>query len=90
MTEQPWISLKLSLNNNELSMKLINGKPTGRPSISPGIGIVNVRKRLELLYPNKHELSIMDEEEMYVVNLKLTLQAVCSSEKELHHEPAEV
>ena len=35
------------------------------------IGLNNVRKRLQLAYPQKHELRIDDEEEMFSVNLKL-------------------
>ncbi|RDC56625.1 two-component system sensor protein [Pedobacter chinensis] len=74
MTENPWISLNVTVKDNELAMKLINGKPSVT-NITPGIGIANVRKRLELLYPDEHELTINDEEEMYIVNLKITLIA---------------
>ncbi len=73
VTENPWISLTILVNNDELSMKLINGKPITSKNATPGIGIANVRKRLELLYPDRHELVINDEEEMYIVNLKITL-----------------
>ncbi|MDN3598568.1 histidine kinase [Mucilaginibacter myungsuensis] len=73
VTEHPWISLAVHIYNNELSMKLINGKPATISNMNPGIGIANVHKRLELLYPGKHKLVINDEEEMYVVNLTITL-----------------
>ena len=39
-----------------------------------GIGIENVQKRLALLYPGKHELVITDEEEVFIVNLKVELE----------------
>lgn len=73
VTENPWISFTLLVSNNELSMKLINGKPATTNGQLSGIGIANVRKRLELLYPGQHELLINDEEEIYIVNLKITL-----------------
>ncbi|GAB3690629.1 histidine kinase [Spirosoma flavus] len=73
MIENPWISLTVTLHDDTLAMKLINGKPAGHKLGLPGIGIANVRKRLELNYPNQHELAIHDEEEMYIVNLSLTL-----------------
>lgn len=73
MTESPWISLSVEIKGQELWMKLINGKPAVASPTIPGIGIANVRKRLELLCPGQHELTINDEEEMYIVNLKLTL-----------------
>lgn len=38
-----------------------------------GIGLSNIKRRLELLYPNKHELSINQSEEYFEVNLKLEL-----------------
>lgn len=73
VTENPWISLTIIVTNNELSMKLINGKPVTSKTLSPGIGIANVRKRLEHLYPGQHELMIDDLEEMFIVNLRIKL-----------------
>lgn len=88
MPEQPWINLHLGVKNDELSMKLINGKPPCTGKGSPGIGIVNVRKRLELLYPGAHELQINEEEEMFIVNLKLKLTPEhMMAIKELNYEP---
>ena len=75
MTEQPWISLTLAVSDQNLSMKLVNGKPAEAASQVPGIGIENVRKRLELLYPSTHSLLIVEEEEMYVVDLDVKLVA---------------
>jgi len=42
-------------------------------SPGPGIGIRNVKERLSLLYPGKHELHITSEEEVFIVNLKVEL-----------------
>lgn len=36
-----------------------------------GIGLENVRKRLALLYPQKHELNIVSSERVFKVNLKV-------------------
>jgi len=38
-----------------------------------GIGLKNVKRRLELLYPNKHEISINDLEKEFQVQLKIDL-----------------
>ncbi len=38
-----------------------------------GIGLVNVGRRLELLYPGKHELKIMSENEWYYVYLSIDI-----------------
>ncbi len=73
--ERPWMNLNVSVQGNMMTMKLLNSKSTiGIPSHIPGIGIENVRRRLELLYPNKHELVIKNEEEIFIVNLKLELE----------------
>jgi len=76
MLDQPWISLTVSVENDVLKMNLVNGKPPGSDSkpVNPGIGIVNVRKRLSLLYPDKHNLAITSEEEVFIVNLTMQLE----------------
>ncbi len=75
--EQPWINLEISIRDNQMQMKLINGKVKKVLNDSPhkGIGILNVEKRLSLLYPGKHELVITQEEEVFIVRLKIELEA---------------
>jgi sensor histidine kinase YesM len=75
--EQPWLSLHITIEGPVMTMKLLNSKPaTGSSNHKPGIGIENVRKRLDLLYPGKHELVIREEEEIFIVTLKMELEAV--------------
>jgi hypothetical protein len=75
MLDQPWLNLYVSLQGNTMTVQLVNSKPAaGQPAHRPGIGIENVRRRLALLYPDKHELTITSEEEVFVVNLKLELE----------------
>jgi LytS/YehU family sensor histidine kinase len=72
----PWINLKIEIENDTiLFMKLMNGKDSGLHDQYPksGTGLSNVKKRLELLYREKHELQITDEPEVFVVNLRLEL-----------------
>jgi hypothetical protein len=45
-----------------------------------GIGLENVKRRLELIYPGKHELMIQEQPEHFKIELKLQLH-----ETELHH-----
>lgn len=40
---------------------------------SSGIGLKNTKKRLELLYPNQHELKIEDRKDQFKVTLKLDI-----------------
>ena len=76
MIEQPWISLRISIENNHMVMKLVNGKAGDyeAAATSSGIGLTNVKKRLELLYPQKHQLKITDEEDVFIVDLKIELE----------------
>ena len=73
--QRPWISLTVELRDAILVMKLMNGKVpavVGEQS-KDGIGINNVRQRLELLYPGKYDLQIREEAEVYVVDLRVEL-----------------
>ncbi len=45
----------------------------GRKSSSGGVGMENVRKRLEMIYPGRHELCILEETGFYQVDLYLDL-----------------
>lgn len=74
--EQPWINLEIKLQGRQLQMKLLNGKVAARtyPLQGNGIGIKNVEKRLALLYPGKHELTITNDEDVFIVNLKAELE----------------
>jgi LytS/YehU family sensor histidine kinase len=76
MIDQPWVNLYVSIEDAEMRMKLLNGKPVNYQPINHthGIGIGNVRKRLELLYPGKFLLDIREEEDVFIVNLRLELE----------------
>jgi sensor histidine kinase YesM len=73
--EQPWINLTITLEEEKMTMKLLNSKSPRYLSINePGIGIENVKKRLLLLYPFRHHLAIQEEDEVFIVILKLQLE----------------
>jgi sensor histidine kinase YesM len=83
MLEQPWLSLQVTLEKDRMHVKLMNGKANEMAKNNyKGIGIFNVRKRLGLLYPGKHELSITDEEDVFIVNLWLQLDRMSLPKKE--------
>lgn len=65
------VSISLSYNNSCLLFNIFNTKDAfiSQPENSSGLGIVNVKRRLELLYPNRHELIITDTETSYEVSL---------------------
>jgi sensor histidine kinase YesM len=55
-------------------MKLVNGKVNEAATNLAGIGLANVQRRLDLLYKDKYELDINEEEEVFIVNLKMKLE----------------
>jgi LytS/YehU family sensor histidine kinase len=77
MLEQPWLNLQIHLKEDRMEMRLMNGKAKEKTQFSNfGIGIENVRKRLQLLYPDRYTLKIMNEEEVFVVTLTLQLESI--------------
>lgn len=75
--DQCWISFNLSVENSQMSFKLINSIPPGRikdKTPHGGIGLQNVRKRLEILYAGKYKLDTQKLEEAYVIHLELQLE----------------
>ncbi|MDP4264274.1 MAG: histidine kinase [Bacteroidota bacterium] len=76
LLEQAWIKIQVELKENMLHVKMINGKPASEAGkeVAYGIGLGNLQKRLDLLYPGKYEFKIISEEEVFVVNLKLELE----------------
>jgi LytS/YehU family sensor histidine kinase len=78
MLEQPWINLQINLQDNIMHMKLLNGKlhESNNENGHTGIGIQNVKKRLDLIYTDTHEFLINNEEEVFIVNLKVELEQI--------------
>ncbi len=76
MLEQAWIRLAIDIEGNKLKMTLINAKVPVKDEVKAvsGIGISNVRKRLDLLYPGKHELTIREEDDVFIVKLTVELE----------------
>ena len=71
----PWINLKIEIKEKKIFLKLMNGKDDNMEERHSklGTGITNVQKRLNLLYPDKYELQISDEREVFVINLWINL-----------------
>ena len=80
--DKSWISLHLHIDGNTLLFKLINSRdPDTRFATATnsalraqtsGLGLINVRRRLALLYPDRHTLQLTPEEDTYMVSLTLT------------------
>jgi len=71
--EKPWLSVDISVKQDILRCKIVNSKNDYVPVSINGIGTQNVKKRLEFLYPGRHELKMNDEENFFVVSLLIKL-----------------
>jgi LytS/YehU family sensor histidine kinase len=72
-TENSWIDIFLNVNDECITFKVANNKATDSGISNAGIGIVNVKKRLMLLYPDLHKLEINETENTYSVFLEISL-----------------
>jgi sensor histidine kinase YesM len=68
-----YVHVFFEIHNNVLTFKCINSKPTLKAinNANGGLGLANIRRRLELLFPNSHSLDIEDRQNTYAVTLKL-------------------
>jgi LytS/YehU family sensor histidine kinase len=71
--ERPWLSIDLTIKSDSMRCKIVNSKNEFMPYQENGIGITNVKKRLEFIYPGKHELKLNDEGNFFVVSLLVKL-----------------
>ena len=76
--EQAWMHLDLSVQGTTLKFKLINSREVTEhdETYVGGIGLQNVKKRLHLLYPDRHDLRITAEDETFMVTLTLELSPI--------------
>ena len=75
MVANPFIKIRLAVEDGQLQFSVSNNynKSGGSKDESSGIGLSNVKNRLELLYAQKYNLSIRDDGKVYAVNLNLEL-----------------
>lgn len=71
--QKPWLGIDISVKNQVLRCKIANSKSEFVHHHQNGIGINNVQKRLEMLYPDNHELKMNDEGDFFVVSLLVKL-----------------
>ena len=85
--EKPWMGVDIGVANNILKFKITNSKSEHISHNNNGIGINNVKKRLEFLYPGKFELKIKDEGDFFAVSLMVKLSGSISAYTILHPAP---
>ena len=66
------ITIHLKVDKNNLLFTVKNASKN-KEDLKKGIGIENIKKRLEIMYAEKHELEIIDENKTFNVALKVVL-----------------
>jgi hypothetical protein len=70
----PGILVHLDVREDQVDFEVINyvKKATnGQDEITSGISLASIRRRLELIYPNKHKLLISEDSEKFSINLTI-------------------
>jgi len=75
LTEHAWVNMDISIEVDTFTMKLANGVLPDSNALQAFSedGLPNVKKRLSLMYPQRHELKINLQSEMLTVLLKIQL-----------------
>ncbi|MDR7131846.1 sensor histidine kinase YesM [Algoriphagus sp. 4150] len=75
LEKKSYVHLYFDVSHNQLLFKCINSKPriVSKKTEVGGLGLANVKRRLELIYPAKHALQIEDNTDTYSVSLTISL-----------------
>ena len=71
-----WVNIWIHLQGNECVYRVENSRlPFNKPEAEQksGIGLQNVRRRLELSYPGRHSLTVEEHKDRYSVQLNIQL-----------------
>ena len=72
--EPSTIDISATMRNGQLQFSVANSIPSVTPALNrEGMGLENVQRRLNLLYPKSHILRINTTGKMYEVHLSITL-----------------
>jgi LytS/YehU family sensor histidine kinase len=73
--EKSWITILLSCANEVIHFEVRNSihhaAISDTEKNNSGIGLKNVRGRLEMLYPGKYRMDITEEQDQFIVKLEL-------------------
>lgn len=73
-SEGAWIKVVLEVDEHQLNFKVENSIGDREEGKKGGLGIANVKRRLALLFPEKHKLKIEDQDNQYYISLTVDLE----------------
>jgi two-component system, LytTR family, sensor kinase len=70
--QQAWVTVQIEATPETILIKVENSKAYSENNHNgTGIGVQNVKRRLSLMYPDRHELKILDGQETFLVILTI-------------------
>ncbi len=83
--DDSWININISLDNDQLELMVENSKVPSQTmealDSDKNIGLKNVQRRLDLFFPEKYYLKILEEDDSFLVKLNLDLSTVTQLNK---------
>jgi LytS/YehU family sensor histidine kinase len=70
------LCISVALHSNRIDFHVVNSIPAGNPGadrIDKGIGLENLRRRLQLLYPGRHSLTAERMRDTFDATLSIQL-----------------
>lgn len=74
LTKDAYIHISLIAGSGKIAFAIENNFDPMEQSEQPGIGLENLKRRLELIYPEKHSLSLLSKENVYQAQLQIDIQ----------------
>ena len=67
------LKISLLVSQNKLNFTVLNHKKNQNKDEIGGVGLENVNRRLQLIYPNQHSLEVQDSDKNYNCELNIIL-----------------
>ncbi|RYY37803.1 MAG: tetratricopeptide repeat protein [Sphingobacteriaceae bacterium] len=79
LEEDGWINIEVMVQQQELTFRVSNNRLTAdenssKPAKYGNIGLHNIKKRLNILYHNSHSIEVIDDDEIFIVIMKISLK----------------
>jgi LytS/YehU family sensor histidine kinase len=71
LTENAYIHIRIGIENGNILLEIENNFEKPDTKQNSGIGLDNLKQRLQLLYPKKHQLTIEKSDVVYRLSLKI-------------------
>jgi two-component system, LytTR family, sensor kinase len=87
LIKDAWVNIDISTYKGDFIFKISNGKRSiDTNGGKSGIGLYNVKRRLELIYAEDHSLQIIDDNDNFLVILKIRMERMANKHVVTHED----